>query len=111
MLTPVNPAIVGMTLANGVHNLKLEVEDRAGNISHDFLLQITVDNVTPPVSFGLPDAASIFDGLTAPERHRRHDDADDVCRPRHERHDAPPVGPGRSRHQSFVSFSIATTTA
>ena len=65
VLTPVNPAIVGMTLANGVHNLKLEVEDRAGNISHDFILQITVDNITPPVSFGLPDAASIFDGLTA----------------------------------------------
>jgi subtilisin-like proprotein convertase family protein len=65
VLTPVNPAIVAMTLANGVHNLKLEVEDRAGNISHDFILQITVDNITPPVSFGLPDAASIFDGLTA----------------------------------------------
>jgi hypothetical protein len=65
VLTPVNPAIVGMALANGVHNLKLEVEDRAGNISHDFILQITVDNITPPVSFGLPAAASIFDGLTA----------------------------------------------
>ena len=30
-------------LADGMHNLKLEVEDRAGNISHDFLLKITVD--------------------------------------------------------------------
>ena len=30
-------------LADGVHNLKLEVEDRAGNISHDFLLDITID--------------------------------------------------------------------
>jgi hypothetical protein len=64
-VVPATPAIVGGVLANGVHNLKLEVEDRAGNISHDFLLQITIDNVTPPVSFGLPDAASQFDGLTA----------------------------------------------
>jgi hypothetical protein len=64
-LTPVTPAIVGGVLANGVHNLKLEVEDRAGNISHDFLLQITVDTTTPPVSFGLPDAASQIDGLAA----------------------------------------------
>ncbi|HEX2474919.1 MAG TPA: hypothetical protein VHK01_09240, partial [Lacipirellulaceae bacterium] len=62
-LTPANPAIVGGTLANGVHNFKLEVEDRAGNISEDFLLEITVDSVPPPVSFGLPDAASMFDGL------------------------------------------------
>ncbi|HEX2475613.1 MAG TPA: proprotein convertase P-domain-containing protein [Lacipirellulaceae bacterium] len=62
-LTPASPAIVGGTLANGVHNLKLEVEDRAGNVSEDFLLEITVDSVPPPVSFGLPDAASMFDGL------------------------------------------------
>jgi subtilisin-like proprotein convertase family protein len=52
-------------LADGVHNLKLEVEDRAGNISHDFLLTISVDTATPPVSFGLPDVASITDGLAA----------------------------------------------
>jgi subtilisin-like proprotein convertase family protein len=64
-LTPATPAIVGGTLANGVHNLKLEVEDRAGNISEDFLVQITVDAVPPPVSFGLPDAASMIDGLHA----------------------------------------------
>ena len=64
-LMPASPAIVGGTLANGVHNLKLEVEDRAGNISEDFLLEITVDSAPPPVSFGLPDAASIFDGLHA----------------------------------------------
>ncbi|MDH4074065.1 MAG: Ig-like domain-containing protein, partial [Gammaproteobacteria bacterium] len=30
----------------GVHNFKLEVEDRAGNISHDFLLNVTVDSTT-----------------------------------------------------------------
>ncbi len=53
------------TLADGVHNLKLEVEDRAGNISPDFLLTIVVDTVDPPVSFGLPDVASQIDGLNA----------------------------------------------
>ncbi|MEX2171963.1 MAG: Ig-like domain-containing protein [Pirellulales bacterium] len=64
-LTPVSAAIVGGALANGVHNLKLEVEDRAGNISHDFLLPITVDTIVPPVSFGLPTVASAIDGLAA----------------------------------------------
>jgi subtilisin-like proprotein convertase family protein len=52
-------------LADGVHNLKLEVEDRAGNVSEDFLLSITIDTATPPVSFGLPDPASEIDGLAA----------------------------------------------
>lgn len=64
-LTPVSPAIVAGALADGVHNLKLEVEDRAGNISHDFLLPITIDTQSPPVSFGLPDAISQIDGLWA----------------------------------------------
>ncbi len=36
-----------LNLAEGVHNLKLEVEDRAGNISHDYLLDMVVD-ITPP---------------------------------------------------------------
>ncbi|MEX0978155.1 MAG: Ig-like domain-containing protein, partial [Pirellulales bacterium] len=49
------------TLADGVHNLKLEVEDRAGNVSHAFLLLVTIDTVAPPVSFGLPATAD--DGL------------------------------------------------
>eukprot|EP00913_Durusdinium_trenchii_P023358 g21936.t1 len=50
-LTGLNPpAIVAPgVLADGVHNLKLEVEDRAGNISHDFLLSITIDTTTLPV--------------------------------------------------------------
>ncbi len=39
-------------LADGVHNLKLEIEDRAGNLSPDFLLEVTVDTQTPPVQFG-----------------------------------------------------------
>ena len=29
---------------DGVHNFKLEVEDRAGNISHDFLLDVEIDS-------------------------------------------------------------------
>lgn len=58
----VNSAGVGR-LADGIHNFKLEVEDRAGNISHDFLLPVEVDTVTPPVSFGDPTIAA--DGLKA----------------------------------------------
>ncbi len=50
-------------MADGVHNLKLEVEDRAGNISSDFLLQVIVDTVPPPASFGEPTDS--FDGLHA----------------------------------------------
>ena len=34
-------------LADGVHDLKLEVEDRAGNISHDYLLKVLIDTVAP----------------------------------------------------------------
>ena len=66
-----NPAVVTVNaagaLADGVHNLKLEVEDRAGNISHDFILQITVDSTLPPGSFGLPTVGTtnLTDGLAA----------------------------------------------
>ncbi len=52
-------------LRDGVHNLKLEVEDRAGNISEDFLLSITIDTATPLAWFGLPDPTSEMDGLAA----------------------------------------------
>ncbi|MBN1854123.1 MAG: NF038122 family metalloprotease, partial [Pirellulales bacterium] len=52
----------GVPFTDGVYNLKLEVEDRAGNVSPDFLLQITVDTTAPPVSFGLPGGQ---DGLNA----------------------------------------------
>ena len=34
-------------LPDGVHNFKLEVEDRAGNISHDFLLPVEIDTSLP----------------------------------------------------------------
>src|SRR5262245_61570778 len=44
-LTHVNTTLGA--LADGVHNLKLEVEDRAGNISHDFLLNVLIDTVAP----------------------------------------------------------------
>ena len=37
-------------LVDGIHNLKLEVEDRAGNISDDFLLDVLIDTVAPPVT-------------------------------------------------------------
>ncbi len=48
-------------LPDGVHNFKLEVEDRAGNISEDFLLSVTIDTVAPNKSFG--DPAITTDGL------------------------------------------------
>lgn len=36
---------IDLAVPDGVHNFKLEVEDRAGNISHDFLLGVTIDTV------------------------------------------------------------------
>ena len=63
-LTGINNAVLaGGVLADGLHNLKLEVEDRAGNISEDFLLSIEVDTIVPPVSFGDPNVLN--DGLMA----------------------------------------------
>jgi len=50
-------------LSDGVHNLKLEVEDRAGNISADYLLTIVVDTQVPPAFFGT--TAVPTDGLHA----------------------------------------------
>lgn len=40
---------LGPVIPDGVHNLKLEVEDRAGNISADFLLEIAIDTVAPAI--------------------------------------------------------------
>ncbi len=45
-------------LADGVHNLKLEVEDRAGNLSQDFLLTVVIDTVAPPTPMINLDPAS-----------------------------------------------------
>jgi len=55
---------VGSALADGIHNLKLEVEDRAGNISEDFLLDLLVDTVAPPVSFIGIEPGEIDTGVT-----------------------------------------------
>lgn len=54
-----NPA--GTVIPDGDHDFILEIEDRAGNISHDFLLPVTIDTIRPPVNFGL--AATVGDGL------------------------------------------------
>ncbi|WP_202617505.1 Ig-like domain-containing protein, partial [Roseimaritima sediminicola] len=51
-------------LADGIHNLKLEVEDRAGNISHDFLLDVLIDTVAPPVTIDSIDQAATDTGVT-----------------------------------------------
>ncbi|TWT41621.1 Ig-like domain-containing protein [Botrimarina hoheduenensis] len=53
----------GTAIPDGVHNFKLEIEDRAGNISPDFLLPFEIDTVAPPVAFGDPTDAT--DGLDA----------------------------------------------
>ena len=50
-------------LADGIHDLKLEVEDRAGNISQDFLLDVTIDTVAPPVSILAIDPAATDTGI------------------------------------------------
>ena len=44
-------------LADGVHHLKLEVEDRAGNISEDFLYNLTIDTVVPATTIDLIDSS------------------------------------------------------
>ena len=44
-------------LPDGVHNFKLEVEDRAGNISHDFLLNVKIDTQAPPATVDLIDSS------------------------------------------------------
>ena len=44
-------------LADGVHHLKLEVEDRAGNISNDFLYDLTIDTTIPPVTLDMIDSS------------------------------------------------------
>ena len=56
-----NPA--GVPFADGVYDLKLEVEDRAGNMSHDFLLGLTIDTVAPPVSILDIDPATSDSGV------------------------------------------------
>ena len=66
-------ATTPITLPEGLHNLKLEVEDRAGNLSHDFLLPLLVDRtgyrgevaLHPDSDSGINGAFSTFlDGVT-----------------------------------------------
>ncbi|WP_197527094.1 Ig-like domain-containing protein [Pirellulimonas nuda] len=51
-------------LAAGDHNLRLEVVDRAGNISQSFLLPTTIDTAAPPISFGLVNTPALPTTLT-----------------------------------------------
>ena len=44
---------IDLGVPDGVHDFKLEVEDRAGNISEDFLLGVTVDTVLDAPDTGL----------------------------------------------------------
>jgi hypothetical protein len=57
--------------ADGVHNLKLEVEDRAGNASADFLLPIVVDTGAPLADIQL--LSSSDSGPSANDAVTRHD--------------------------------------
>ena len=51
----------GTPFPDGVQNFKLEIEDRAANVSDPFLLTVVIDTVKPNVFFGLPNIAN--DGL------------------------------------------------
>ncbi|HEY6564810.1 MAG TPA: Ig-like domain-containing protein, partial [Pirellulaceae bacterium] len=55
----------GTPYPNGVHSFKLEVEDRAGNISPDFLLNVEFDstapNATPPDLLDSSDTGMLND--------------------------------------------------
>lgn len=54
---------LNLNLLEGYNNLKLEVEDLAGNISEDFLLDVVVDTVAPPVSIvGIQELDSTVGG-------------------------------------------------
>ena len=62
-LSQVLNSSAGAALLDGVHNLKLEVEDRAGNISPDFLLSVTIDTVAPPITITGIDPAATDTGI------------------------------------------------
>lgn len=57
------PGLAAYTLIDGQHNLKLEVEDRAGNLSDDFLLDLVIDTIAPPVPALMIDPASSDTGV------------------------------------------------
>ncbi|MCG8450232.1 MAG: Ig-like domain-containing protein, partial [Pirellulales bacterium] len=64
-LNPTGNAAVGTNgmLNDGVHNLKLEVEDRAGNTSDDFLLTVVIDTEAPNVTIQNIDQAATDTGV------------------------------------------------
>ena len=57
---------IDLGVPDGVHNFKLEVEDRAGNISEDFLLNVTIDTVldTPDGAVGIDLASGSDSGMS-----------------------------------------------
>ncbi|MEZ6072753.1 MAG: Ig-like domain-containing protein [Pirellulales bacterium] len=57
------PGLASYTMLDGQHNLKLEVEDRAGNISDDFLLDLVIDTVAPDAPSLAIDPASSDTGV------------------------------------------------
>ena len=59
--------LIDLGVPDGVHNFKLEVEDRAGNISEDFLLNVTVDTVldTPAAGLTVDMLSSSDTGMSA----------------------------------------------
>ena len=59
-LSPGDGAGMGMFMNDGVHPLKLVSEDRAGNLSHEFLLEITFDTLAPLPAF-TPDLLASSD--------------------------------------------------
>jgi len=55
--------LVALINLDGAHGLKLEVEDRAGNLSHDFLLEILLDRVAPAAPAIAIDPATSDTGI------------------------------------------------
>lgn len=55
--------LAGGVLADGIHNFKLEVEDRAGNISQDFLNNVLIDTAAPAAPTIVIDAADSDTGV------------------------------------------------
>ncbi|MFG0261866.1 MAG: Ig-like domain-containing protein [Novipirellula sp. JB048] len=66
LLAPAADPVAANNLAlteNQWNNLKLEVEDRAGNLSHDFLLDVLVDTTAPPAPTIALDPAFTDSGI------------------------------------------------
>ena len=92
------------TLLDGVHNLKLEVEDLAGNLSEDFLLTVTIDTVAPPREHQPASTRRPRD--TGVEDQPGH-----VRRPDHQRHGHRVLSAGPRPTRSCGSTPIRRATA